>query len=104
MLKGLPCLKKEQECKVNLVQGGEGWRTPEDSWMDLEDVGDKVYFVNVLLRGEEDEVDQEAVADLAKTDSDKEMERELAVTEMAIDSNTRRRAKRAGVEVSRRRA
>jgi hypothetical protein len=99
MLEGLPSLKKEQECKVNLVQGGEGWRTLEDSWMDLEDADEKVYFINVLLRGEEDEVDPEAVADLAKTDSEKEMERELT-----MELNTRSWAKRAGVAVSHRRA
>ncbi len=42
VLKGLPCLKKEQECKVNLVQGGEGWKTPEESWMDMEEARDEV--------------------------------------------------------------
>ncbi len=62
MLKGLPCLKKEQECKVNLVQEGEGWKTPEEYRMDMEDAGNEEYFVNVLLGGVEN-----------KTDSDEEM-------------------------------
>jgi hypothetical protein len=41
--------EKEQECKVNLVQGVEGWKTPEESWMDMEEAGDEVYFVYILL-------------------------------------------------------
>jgi hypothetical protein len=68
--------------------------------MDLEDAGDEVYFVNVLLRCEEDEVSSEAGADLAKTDFDEEMERELAEAKAAVDSNIRRRAKKAGWGIS----
>jgi hypothetical protein len=33
VFKELPCLKGGEECKVNLVQGEDGWRTPEDAWM-----------------------------------------------------------------------
>jgi hypothetical protein len=98
LLKGLPCSKKEQECKVNLVQGGGGG-VPKDSWMDLEDAGDEIYFVNVLLGGDKDEMGSKAGADLTKTESDEEMERELDEAEVAVDLNIRRQAKKACVEV-----
>jgi hypothetical protein len=83
VLKGLLCLKKEQQCKVNLVQGGEGWKTPEESWMDIEEAKDEVYFVNVLLGGAEN-----------GTDSDEEMEREIVEAEAAMDASIRRWPKR----------
>ncbi len=89
MLKGLPCLKKEQECKVNLVQEGEGWKTPEESWMDMEDARNEVYFVNILLGGKEN-----------KTESDEEMEREKAEAKVAVDASVRRGTNREGARAS----
>jgi hypothetical protein len=68
------------------MQGGEGWKTPEESWMDMDEGGDKVYFVNVLLKD--------------KVDSDEEMEREIEETEAAVEASISRRAKRAGVELT----
>jgi hypothetical protein len=95
----IPAFISSISLEVNLMPGGEGWRTPKDSWMDLEDAGDEVYFVNVRLRGEEDKAGIEAGADPAKAESDKEMERELVRAEAAVDLNIHKRAKKAGVEV-----
>jgi hypothetical protein len=71
MLKGLPCLSKEKECKVNVVQGEEGWKTPEDTWMEMKEVEEEVFFVNTLQAGE--------------LNSDDKLEAEIARAEVAID-------------------
>jgi hypothetical protein len=47
VLKELPCLKEGKECKVNVVQGEDGWRTPEDMWMEMEEMGEEVFFVKL---------------------------------------------------------
>jgi hypothetical protein len=86
-LKELPCLKGEEECKVNLVQGEGGWKTPEESWMDMEEAEDEVYFVNVLHEEE--------------PNSDDKMQRELEETKAAVDVSILRRARRVGVNVER---
>ncbi len=87
MLKELPCLKEGKECKVNVVYGGEGWRTPENTWMDMKEVEEEVFFVNVLQE--------------IWLDSDEELEREIEKMEVAVDDCIRRRTRRAGVSVAR---
>jgi hypothetical protein len=67
-----------------VIQGEEGWRTPEDTWMETEEA-DEVFFVNTLQAG--------------GPDSDEELEAEIAMTEKAINDCFWRRAKRAGVAV-----
>jgi hypothetical protein len=79
-------MKGEKECKVNLVQGEEGWKTPENTWMNREETEGEVFFVNVLHKREPDSADK--------------MERELEETEAAIDACIHRRAKRAGVNMA----
>jgi hypothetical protein len=69
-----------------MVQGEDGWRTPEDTWMNLEEAEGEVFFLNVL-HGKE-------------PDSDEETEREIKKTEAAVDACILRRAKRAGVSVA----
>lgn len=86
VLKELPCLKGEKECKVNMVQGQDGWRTLEDKWMDMEEAEREVFFVNVLYG--------------TGLDSDEELEREIEKTEADMDACILRRAKRAGVIVA----
>jgi hypothetical protein len=62
-----------------------GWRAPEDTWMDMEEAEEEVFFVNTLRAG--------------VPDSDEELEAEIARMEKAIDDCFQRRAKRAGVGV-----
>jgi hypothetical protein len=68
-----------------MVQGEDGWRTPEDTWMEIGDVEEVVFFVNVLQ--------------VEEVDSDDELKAEIMRTEAAIDDCFRRRAIRAGIEV-----
>jgi hypothetical protein len=72
-----------KEGKVNVIQGEKGWRTPEDTWMETEEA-DEVFFVNTLQAG---------------SDSNKELEAEIAMTVKVIDDCFWSRAKRAGVAV-----
>jgi hypothetical protein len=30
------------------VQGEDRWRTPEDTWIEMEEIGEEVFFVNVF--------------------------------------------------------
>jgi hypothetical protein len=52
MLKGLLCLSKEKVCKVNVVQGEEGWKTLEDTWMEIGEMEEEVFFMNALQVGD----------------------------------------------------
>ncbi len=85
MLKEVLQEDKKNEGRFNVVQGGEGWRTPEVTWMEMEEVEEEVFFVNTLQAGE--------------PDSDAELEAEIARTERAIDDCFRRRSRRAGIAV-----
>jgi hypothetical protein len=86
MLKEVPCEGEKRDGRVNIVQGEGGWRTPEDTWMEMGEAEGEVFFVNMVQIGE--------------PASDEELEAEIARTEKAIDDCFRRRAKRAGVAVS----
>ncbi len=68
MLKELPCLGKGRECKVNVVQGRDGWWTPEDTRMEMEEAGEEIFFVNVL-QTEELESDEELEAEIVGTEA-----------------------------------
>jgi hypothetical protein len=46
MLKEIPKDIRKAEGMVNVVQGREGWRTPEDTWLEMEDKEEEVFFVN----------------------------------------------------------
>jgi hypothetical protein len=100
-----------QEGKVNMVQGGNGWRTPEEAWM--EDAEEEVMFVNVMW-AETMDWEKEATEDVEETekevlsasamlvkttDLERELEEEIARTRVAVDECYRRRAKRAGVDI-----
>jgi hypothetical protein len=85
ILKELPCLAKGKECKVNVVQGEDRWKTPEYMWMEMEEAGEEVLFVNALQ--------------VKEMNSDEELEAEIARTAVAIDNCFRRRAKGAGIAV-----
>ncbi len=78
-------MSKGEECKVNVVQGEEGWKTPEDTWMEMGEM-EEVFFLNALQAEE--------------LDSDKELEAKIARTEAAIDNCFQRRATRVGVALS----
>ncbi len=49
MLHALPCKKEASAGSVNLPHDYEGWRTPEDPWMELEAAEEEAFFVNVLM-------------------------------------------------------
>ncbi len=79
-------MSKKEEGKVNVVQGEGGWKSPEDTWMEMEELEEEVFFVNTSQTGE--------------PDSDEELEAEITRTERARDDCFWRRAKRAGIAVS----
>jgi hypothetical protein len=37
------------QCTV--VHRDEGWKTPDDTWMDMEDMEEEVFFINSLFAG-----------------------------------------------------
>jgi hypothetical protein len=49
VLHGLPCKKDMSTGSINVVQEHEGWRTQEDSWIDMEAAKEEAFFVNVLV-------------------------------------------------------
>jgi hypothetical protein len=73
------------EGKVNVVQGQEGWRTPDKAWMEGGEEEEEVLFVNIVQ--------------VEEMDSAEELVEEIGRTEEAIDNRYRRRAKRAGIEL-----
>jgi hypothetical protein len=85
MLRELPCLSKEKECKINIVQREDGWRTTEDTWMEIGEAEEEVFFINVL--------------GVEEVDSEEELKAEIVKTEAAIDDCFIRRAIRVGIEV-----
>jgi hypothetical protein len=85
LLKGVTKVKSESMGKVNVAQGQEGWRTPDEARMEEEEEEEEVHFINIV------QVDG--------MDSDKELAVEIARTEEAIDNCYQRRARRAGVEL-----
>ncbi len=82
------------------MRGGEGWRTPEDSWMELEDAQDENYFVNFLLEDEENKADppppRQTPSRRWKGSWQKLSSHRFTYH---IDSNIHSRVKGAGVEV-----
>jgi hypothetical protein len=45
-----------KEGQVHVLQGGTGWRTPEDTWMEDEgEEEEEVMFVNMVRQEEEDQ-------------------------------------------------
>jgi hypothetical protein len=65
------------------VQEEEGWRTPENMWMEMEEAGGEIFFVNALQ--------------VVELNLDEELEAEIARMEAAMDDCLQRRAKRAGI-------
>jgi hypothetical protein len=69
-----------------VVQGGDGWRTPEEAWLEDErEAEEEVLFVNVM---------QAEVVD-----SEEEMADELKRAQVAVDECYCRRARRAGMDI-----
>jgi hypothetical protein len=54
MLKETLQCSEKIEGKVNMIQGREGWRTPEDAWMEEEEEEKEVHFVNIVQAREID--------------------------------------------------
>ncbi len=50
MVKELSCLEKEKDCKVKVVQG-EGWKIPEDTWMEMGYMEEEDVFCKCLTGG-----------------------------------------------------
>jgi hypothetical protein len=75
-----------QEGQVNMVQGGDGWKTLEEAWMEDErEAEEQVLFVNVMQ---------------AETmDSEEELADEIERMQVAVDECYCRRAKRAGLDI-----
>jgi hypothetical protein len=49
LLKGVTEIKMEIKGEVNVVQGQEGWRTPDEAWMeDREEEEEEVHCVNLV--------------------------------------------------------
>jgi hypothetical protein len=77
-----------KEGQVHVLEGGTGWRTPEETWMEDErEEEEEVMFMNMVRREEE------------ATASDEEIQEEIKEAQAAVDECYRRRAKRAGIEV-----
>ncbi len=36
-------MSEKEECKVNVVLREEGWKTLEDTWMDMEDTEEELF-------------------------------------------------------------
>jgi hypothetical protein len=51
VLHGLPCKKDMSTWSINVVQEHEGWRTQEDSWIDMEAAMEEAFFVNQRTGG-----------------------------------------------------
>ncbi len=66
-VKGVPGKGEKKEGRVNVVQGEGGWRTPEDTWMEMEEAKEEVFFMNALQAGESDS-DAELEAEIARTE------------------------------------
>jgi hypothetical protein len=64
------------------VQREDGWRTPEDSWMEIGEVEEEVFFVNALQ--------------VEEVDSEEELKAEIVRTEAAIDGCFRGRPSERG--------
>jgi hypothetical protein len=48
--------EKTKEGIVYVIRSHEGWRTPDESWLDMEAAEDReTFFVNMALGEEEDE-------------------------------------------------
>jgi hypothetical protein len=48
-MQSLPCKKEAVAGSVNIVWEFEGWRTPEESRMELEAAEEEAFFVNVFV-------------------------------------------------------
>jgi hypothetical protein len=59
VMQSLPYKKEVSLGSVNIVCECEGWRTPEDSWMELEAADEEAFFVSVLVEEEEEMEDLE---------------------------------------------
>jgi hypothetical protein len=47
-----------EEVATNRVTGNEGWRTPDESWLDMEAPEDgETFFVNMVLKGKNEDGD-----------------------------------------------
>jgi hypothetical protein len=69
-----------QEGQVNMVQGGDGWKTPEEAWMEDErEAEEEVLFVNVMQA--------------ETTDSEEELADEIERTQVVVDECYHRRAR-----------
>ncbi len=48
-----------------MVTGGEGWRTPNESWLDMEMAEDgEIFFINVALAGKDKESGNQSKMDV----------------------------------------
>jgi hypothetical protein len=74
------------EGKVNVVDGKEGWRTPDETWMeDAREEEEEIHFVKVIQ--------------VNRAGSDEELAAEIARTEVAVNDCYRRRARRAWLDL-----
>jgi hypothetical protein len=48
LLKGVTEVKSESMGEVNVVRGQEGWRTPDEAWLEEEEEEEEVHFVNMV--------------------------------------------------------
>jgi hypothetical protein len=86
LLKDMVEAKTEVKGEVNIVQGQEGWRTPDEAWMeDGREDEEEVHFVNVIQ--------------VVGLDSDEELAAEIDSTEEAVDNCYQRRARRARLDL-----
>jgi hypothetical protein len=61
VLQSLPWKNETTAGSVNIVHEYEGWRVPEESWMEMEAAEEEAFFVNILVTEEEEIEDLESI-------------------------------------------
>jgi hypothetical protein len=90
VLHALPCKRETALGSVNVVHRCEGWKTPEDSWMELEAAEEEAFFVNVLM-GDEEQMEESESIDGEEEEESIRLEQGLG-SQMKERKNTRQRS------------
>ncbi len=53
------CKEDTNTGRVNVVREYGGWKTPQESWMDLKAAEEKMFIVNIARVGEEELMESE---------------------------------------------
>jgi hypothetical protein len=97
---GLPCKKEVNLGNVNIFWKCKGWRTPEDSWKDMEVADEEAFFVNVL-EGEKEETEDLVSTKKREEEESVRLERPVWKKGGSRRKRTRGRQERADKEAAR---